>query len=157
MQSPRFHYFKPVGCNQLRPWMTFCAVLQKEFYWDFSFSILGHGIITDLGLLSVWDPPQVLFSGHGTEATDMAVKAREKRAVKLFATCQLCSVEGRWIVWFSFIFSLNLVHSVLWNVAVSNHRNPLARCVVSRDISDVFSRLTGIFTFNGIIMILARP
>ena len=43
------------------------------------------------------------------------------------------------------------------NAAVSNHRNRLARCVVSRDISDVFSTLTRIFTFNGIIMILARP
>ena len=38
----------------------------------------------------VWDPPQVLFSGHGTEATDAGVKAREKSAVKLFATRQLC-------------------------------------------------------------------
>ena len=38
---------------------------------------------------------QVLFSGHGTEATDTDVKAREKSAVKLFATCQLCSVGGR--------------------------------------------------------------
>ncbi|XP_074617180.1 uncharacterized protein LOC141876458 [Acropora palmata] len=75
---------------------------------------------TDLGLLGVWDPPQVLFNEHGTEATDMDVKAREKSAVKLFATCQLCSVGGR-------------------------------------DISDVFSTLTRIFTFNGIIMILARP
>ena len=41
------------------------------------------------------DPHQVLFSGHGTEATDTDVKAREKSAVKLFATCQLCSVGGR--------------------------------------------------------------
>ena len=43
----------------------------------------------------VWDPPQVLFSLHGTEATDTDVKAREKCAVKLFATRQLCSVGRR--------------------------------------------------------------
>ena len=36
----------------------------------------------------VWDPPQVLFSGHGTEATD--VKAREKSAVKI--VCHLLAV-----------------------------------------------------------------
>ena len=38
----------------------------------------------------VWDPPQVLFSGHGTEATD--VKAREKSAVKSLppVSCALC-------------------------------------------------------------------
>ena len=34
----------------------------------------------------VWDPPQVLFSGHATEATDTSVKAREKSAAKLFVT-----------------------------------------------------------------------
>ena len=28
----------------------------------------------------VWDPPQVLFSGHGTEATDTDVKARGRNA-----------------------------------------------------------------------------
>ena len=60
----------------------------------------------DLGLLGVsssragkfphvWDPPQVLFSGHGTEVTDTGLKAREKSAVKLFATRQLSSVGGR--------------------------------------------------------------
>ena len=48
--------------------------------------------------LHVWDLPQVLFSGHGTEATDTDVKEREKNAVQLFATCQLCSVRGRRIV-----------------------------------------------------------
>ena len=45
--------------------------------------------------LRVWDPPQVLFSGYGREATDTDVKAREKSAVKLFATCQLWSVGPR--------------------------------------------------------------
>ena len=59
-----------------------------------------------------------------TEATDTDLKARGKSAVKLFAICQLCSVGGRWIVWSS-LFSLNLVHSVLCNTAVSNHRNCL--------------------------------
>ena len=28
--------------------MTFGAVLHKELLWDFSFSVLGHGIITIL-------------------------------------------------------------------------------------------------------------
>ena len=28
--------------------MTFGAVLHKEFLWDFSFSVLGHGIITKI-------------------------------------------------------------------------------------------------------------
>ena len=64
----------------------------------------------------VWDPPQVLFSWHGKEATDTDVKAREKCAVKLFATRLLFS-----------LFSLNLVHSVLCNAAASNHRNCLHR------------------------------
>ena len=72
----------------------------------------------------VWDRPQVLFSGHGTEATDTDVKAREKSALNSFTTCQLCSVGGSRIVLFS-LFSLNLVHSVLCNAAVSNHRNCL--------------------------------
>ena len=74
----------------------------------------------------VEDPPQVLFSGHGTEATDTGVKAREKSAVKLFATRQLCWLrEERELFDFS-LFSLNLVHSVLSiNAAVSNHRNCL--------------------------------
>ena len=63
--------------------------------WHFSFSIHGDGITTVLGLLGVWAPPQVLFNGHGTEAPDMDVKAREKSAVKLFATGQLCSVRGK--------------------------------------------------------------
>jgi len=46
----------------------------------------------------VWDLPQVLFSGQGTEATDTYVKAQEKSTVKLFATCQRCSVGGRRII-----------------------------------------------------------
>ena len=52
------------------------------------------------------------------------VKAREKSAVKLFATCQLCPVGGGWIVWFSFL-SLNLVHFILSNAALSNPWNCL--------------------------------
>ena len=49
----------------------------------------------------VLERPQVLFSGHGREANDTDVEAREKSAVKLFTTCQLCSVGRRWIVWYS--------------------------------------------------------
>ena len=48
--------------------------------------------------MHVLERPQVLFSGHEREANDTDVEAREKIAVKLFATCQLCSVGGRWIV-----------------------------------------------------------
>ena len=39
--------------------MTFGAVLHKELLWDFSFSVLGHGIITSfcvLCSLSLIDP-----------------------------------------------------------------------------------------------------
>ena len=61
--------------------------------WDFSCSIHGYGTV--LGLFGVWAPPQVLFNGRGTEAPDMDVKAREKSAVKLFATGQLYSVRGK--------------------------------------------------------------
>ena len=40
--------------------MTFGAVLHDELLWDFSFSVLGHGIITRLQRLTVvcetkWD------------------------------------------------------------------------------------------------------
>ena len=99
--------FVPVSCNQ---------GLKTE-----DFSVYHHALLNSR---IVWDPPHVLFSEHGTEATDTYVKAREKSAVKLFATCQLCSVGGRWIVWFSFL-SVNLLHSVLSNAALSNPRNCL--------------------------------
>ena len=57
------------------------------------FSVYHHALAGKFP--HVWDPPQVLFSGHGTEATHTDVKAREKSAVELFAICQLCSVGGR--------------------------------------------------------------
>ena len=87
-----------------------------------TFSVYHHALAGKFP--HVWDRPQVLFSGHGTEATDTDVKAREKSTVNLFATCQLCSVGGSRIVVFS-LFSLNLVYSVLCNAAVSSHRNCL--------------------------------
>ena len=40
----------------------------------------------------VWDPPKVPFSGHGTEATDTDVKAREKSAVNLFVPPVSCAL-----------------------------------------------------------------
>ena len=39
--------------------MTFGAVLHKELLWDFSFSVLGHGILTSFWVLfslSLIDP-----------------------------------------------------------------------------------------------------
>jgi len=57
--------------------------------------IVAHDIVAQiLKLSNVWDPSQVLFSGHGTEATDIDDKAREGSAVKSFADCQLCSLGG---------------------------------------------------------------
>ena len=70
-------------------------------------------------------------------------------AVKLFATCQLCSVGGRWIVWYSlFSPNLHLGHSVLCKAAVSKHRNCLHLALFLETFWDVFSRLPGIFHFQ---------
>ena len=116
---------------------------------DFEFSTKTNWTLISSFIWGKVDRPQVLFSGHGREANNTDVEAREKSAVKLFATCQLCSVGGRWIVWFClFSPNLHLVHSVLCKAVVSNHRNCLHLALFLETFWDVFSRLTGIFHFQ---------
>ena len=57
-------------------------MLHKELLWDFSFSVLGHGIITSLGFpnppLSSWDG-SIEETGTANKKCLMAADVDEKR------------------------------------------------------------------------------
>ena len=118
------------------------AVTSLALKWHFvlfykmNYSGIFHSVYlnTELRLLNVCiaSPRR----GYGVETLPRSYSVgmeMDKVTVKLLPPqCQLCSVGGNWIFWFS-LFSLNLIHSFLCNAALSNHRNCLARCIASRD------------------------
>ena len=85
--------------------MTFGAVLHDELLWDFSFSVLGHGIITRLtspgcaGRLVLADTAVKRLSMRETCAGIVDCIVRFEKVVRTAAFC--CDLEAKFSLYFN--------------------------------------------------------